>query len=211
MPPPLIPNIVGAAALLAQAKGRLASEEPANAPPELPSAARMGHATTSRVTLAIVAHVESNAVWDKHVAVEDAFPSTLTSTIVEAAATLAKEMGRRAWEEPVNALPEPRSAARVGHATTCSSNCGACGKACASGSACCNGSCVAIDDSPNCGRCSNKCLSGTSCHSGRCILIVPFHEGIYPWGVVFQFPSPGACVTCSSIFLGVYIYITSPD
>ena len=55
---------------------------------------------------------------------------------------------------------------------TDAANCGACGKACAMGQACCNGVCkdpVAYNsDAANCGACGSACAVGGSCCGGLC-------------------------------------------
>jgi hypothetical protein len=49
-------------------------------------------------------------------------------------------------------------------------NCGRCGNVCASGSACCGGRCVDVnEDAANCGRCGHACGEGESCCGGNCI------------------------------------------
>jgi hypothetical protein len=48
-------------------------------------------------------------------------------------------------------------------------NCGACGRVCAEGQTCCQGSCVTVATDPRfCGSCRNACGAGLSCCGGQC-------------------------------------------
>jgi hypothetical protein len=49
-------------------------------------------------------------------------------------------------------------------------NCGACGKACAAGEACCGAACVkTVNDANNCGMCGMKCPAGSTCSASKCM------------------------------------------
>ncbi len=48
-------------------------------------------------------------------------------------------------------------------------NCGACGRACGAGGACCEATCATTASDPaNCGACGHACAANEACESGRC-------------------------------------------
>ena len=53
-------------------------------------------------------------------------------------------------------------------ALTSTNNCGACGTVCAAGQGCCNGACTSISSTTNCGACGNACMAGGACCGGTC-------------------------------------------
>jgi hypothetical protein len=72
----------------------------------------------------------------------------------------------------------PAGTTRIGN--TCCQNAQVCGSSCGcqTGEGCCNGVCTDLSTTTNCGACGNACATGQSCVNQTCVTVCPPNEEV---------------------------------